>query len=188
MPQSLHTSNHTVPLLAGMYSAVPFGLAQVLVEIPYIALQAILYGTITYALICFEWTAAKFFWYLLFTLLTILFFTYYGQMSVAISPNPQLAAILGSAVYSVWFLLAGGSVSGLHVLLVSSVGGGAEEGQEVSCLVTVAVHDFKSWCICHTRPCMHHDSVQTITGSTDPRSICIGWTMSSRVGYPDKVT
>ena len=63
---------------AGMYSALPFGFAQVLVEIPYGILQAILYGVITYALICFEWTAYKFWYYVLFTALTVLFFTYYG--------------------------------------------------------------------------------------------------------------
>ena len=45
--------------------------------------------------------------YIVFTVLTILFFTYYGEMSVAISPNPQLAAIMSSAIYSLWFLLAG---------------------------------------------------------------------------------
>jgi hypothetical protein len=69
--------------------------------------QAIIYGTITYALICLEWTAYKFWYYILFTVLTILFFTYYGEMSVAVSPSPQLAAIMSSAVYSVWFIFAG---------------------------------------------------------------------------------
>lgn len=51
--------------------------------------------------------AAKFFWYFLFTLLTLLFFTYYGMMSVAISPNIQLAAIMSGSVYSIWFVFAG---------------------------------------------------------------------------------
>lgn len=46
-------------------------------------------------------------YYILFTFLTVIFFTYYGMMSVAISGNPQLAAIMSSGVYSVWFLLAG---------------------------------------------------------------------------------
>lgn len=69
--------------------------------------QAVVYGTITYALICLEWTAYKFWYYILFTVLTILFFTYYGEMSVAVSPSPQLAAIMSSAIYSVWFIFAG---------------------------------------------------------------------------------
>lgn len=49
----------------------------------------------------------RFWYYILFTFLTIIFFTMYGEMSVAISGNPQLAAIMSSAVYSVWFIFAG---------------------------------------------------------------------------------
>lgn len=91
---------------AGMYSALPFGFAQVLVEVPYVVAQSVLYSTITYALICFEWTAAKYFYYLVFTTLTILFFVYFREMSVALSPDPQLA-VVSSALYGVWFIFAG---------------------------------------------------------------------------------
>ncbi|KAF6262511.1 ATP-binding cassette transporter [Scenedesmus sp. NREL 46B-D3] len=94
-------------MAAGMYSPLPFAVAQVLVELPYVVLQSLLYGTITYLLVHFELSAAKFWWYILFTFLTLLFFTYYGMMSVAISPNIQLASIMSSSVYSLWFLLAG---------------------------------------------------------------------------------
>jgi hypothetical protein len=52
---------------------------QVLVELPYVILQSLLYGTITYLLVHFELYAAKFWWYILFTFLTLLFFTYYGE-------------------------------------------------------------------------------------------------------------
>lgn len=45
--------------------------------------------------------------FVLLQFLVILFFSYYGEMSVAISPNPQLAAIMSSAVYSIWFIFAG---------------------------------------------------------------------------------
>uniref|UniRef100_A0A383WGZ5 ABC transporter domain-containing protein n=1 Tax=Tetradesmus obliquus TaxID=3088 RepID=A0A383WGZ5_TETOB len=94
-------------LAAGMYSPLPFAVAQVLVELPYVIVQALLYGTITYMLVHFELNAAKFWWYILFTFLTLLFFTYYGMMSVAISANIQLASIMSSSVYSLWFLMAG---------------------------------------------------------------------------------
>ncbi|KAF8011701.1 hypothetical protein BT93_J2087 [Corymbia citriodora subsp. variegata] len=46
---------------AGMYSALPYALAQVLIEIPYILMQTLSYGVIVYAMIGFEWTAEKFF-------------------------------------------------------------------------------------------------------------------------------
>lgn len=51
--------------------------------------------------------AAKFFWYLLFSYLTLLYFTFYGMMAVAVSPHVQLAAVISSAFYSLWFLFAG---------------------------------------------------------------------------------
>ncbi|KAK8592638.1 hypothetical protein V6N13_063208 [Hibiscus sabdariffa] len=47
---------------AGMYSAMPYAISQVLIELPYIFVQAAVYGIIVYSMIGFEWTAAKFFW------------------------------------------------------------------------------------------------------------------------------
>lgn len=44
---------------AGMYSPMPFALAQVLVELPYVAIQTLLYGTITYFMIHFELNAGE---------------------------------------------------------------------------------------------------------------------------------
>ncbi|KAJ4714209.1 Pleiotropic drug resistance ABC transporter [Melia azedarach] len=91
----------------GMYSAVPYALAQVMIEIPYIFAQSIVYGVIVYAMIGFEWTAAKFFWYLFFMFFTFLYFTFYGMMAVAMTPNPQIAIIVSSAFYSIWNLFSG---------------------------------------------------------------------------------
>lgn len=92
---------------AGMYAVGPFALSQGLVELPYILVQSILYGVVTYFLIRFEFSAAKFFWYLLFTYLTLTFFTFYGMMAVAISPALHLATIMSSMFYSIWFIFAG---------------------------------------------------------------------------------
>ncbi|ERM97072.1 hypothetical protein AMTR_s00122p00119310 [Amborella trichopoda] len=92
---------------AGMYSALPYAFAQVVIEIPYIFIQALLYGVIVYAMISFEWTAAKFFWYLFFMFFTLLYFTYYGMMAVAITPNQDIAAIGAGAFYAIWNLFSG---------------------------------------------------------------------------------
>lgn len=35
----------------------------------------------------FEWTAAKFFWFFLFELQTLILFTFYGMVSVSLTPN-----------------------------------------------------------------------------------------------------
>ncbi|MBA0638466.1 hypothetical protein Godav_029406, partial [Gossypium davidsonii] len=92
---------------AGMYSAMPYAIAQVLVEIPYIFVQASVYGIIVYSMIGFEWTAVKFFWYLFFMLFTLLYFTYYGMMAVAVTPNHHIAAIVSSAFYGLWNVFSG---------------------------------------------------------------------------------
>ncbi|KAG8660145.1 hypothetical protein MANES_02G119800v8 [Manihot esculenta] len=92
---------------AGLYSPLAYAAAQGLVEIPYIGLQTILYGIITYFTINFERTAGKFFLYLLFMFLTFTYFTFYGMMAVGLTPSQHMAAIISSAFYSLWNLLSG---------------------------------------------------------------------------------
>ncbi|KAI3862926.1 hypothetical protein MKX03_011415 [Papaver bracteatum] len=92
---------------AGMYSALPYTMAQVVVEIPYAFFQAIYFSVIAYAMLGFEWTATKFLWFFFVTFLTFLYFTYYGMMSVSITPNPQTAAILASSFYGFFNLFSG---------------------------------------------------------------------------------
>ncbi|XP_010654721.1 pleiotropic drug resistance protein 1 [Vitis vinifera] len=92
---------------AGMYSALPYAFGQALVEIPYVFAQAVVYGVIVYAMIGFEWTAAKFFWYLFFMFFTLLYFTFYGMMAVAATPNQHIASIVAAAFYGLWNLFSG---------------------------------------------------------------------------------
>ncbi|WVZ69760.1 hypothetical protein U9M48_018495 [Paspalum notatum var. saurae] len=92
---------------AGIYSAFPYAFGQVAIELPYALAQDIIYGIIVYSMIGFEWTAAKFFWYLFFGYFTLLYFTFYGMMAVGLTPNYHIAAIISSAFYSIWNLFAG---------------------------------------------------------------------------------
>ncbi|KAJ8640587.1 hypothetical protein MRB53_017281 [Persea americana] len=92
---------------AGMYSALPYAFGQVTIELPYIFLQTLLYGFIVYSMLSFDWTGAKFFWYLFIMYFTLLYFTFYGMMSVAMTPNQQVAAITSVAFYAVWNLFSG---------------------------------------------------------------------------------
>lgn len=80
---------------------------QVVIELPYVLVQTLVYGVIVYAMINFEWTAAKFFWFIFYTYFTFLYFTLYGMMTVSFTPNHQVAAIVSSAFYGVWNLFAG---------------------------------------------------------------------------------
>ncbi|KDO58233.1 hypothetical protein CISIN_1g000541mg [Citrus sinensis] len=92
---------------AGMYSALPYAFAQALIEIPYIFVQSVTYGVIVYAMIGFEWTAAKFLWYQFFMFFTLLYFTYYGMMAVAMTPNHHISGIVAFAFYGLWNVFSG---------------------------------------------------------------------------------
>ncbi|XP_012076649.3 pleiotropic drug resistance protein 1 [Jatropha curcas] len=92
---------------AGMYSALPYAFGQVVIELPHILVQTIIYGVIVYAMIGFEWTANKFFWYIFYMYFTFLYFTLYGMMVVATTPNHSIAAIVSTAFYAIWNLFSG---------------------------------------------------------------------------------
>lgn len=85
----------------------PLSILQVFIEIPYVLVQAVVYGLIVYAMIGFEWTAAKFFWYLFFMYGSFLTFTFYGMMAVAMTPNHHIASVVSSAFYGIWNLFSG---------------------------------------------------------------------------------
>ncbi|KAL5701729.1 transcription factor [Ranunculus cassubicifolius] len=92
---------------ARMYSALAYAFGQIVIEIPYVLVQAMVYGVIVYAMIGFEWTVAKFFWYFFLMYFTLLYFTFYGMMAVSMTPNQQIAAIVSSAFYGLWNLFSG---------------------------------------------------------------------------------
>uniref|UniRef100_A0A7N0ZQ95 ABC-2 type transporter transmembrane domain-containing protein n=1 Tax=Kalanchoe fedtschenkoi TaxID=63787 RepID=A0A7N0ZQ95_KALFE len=92
---------------AGMYSPFPYAFAQGLVEIPYILVQTIIYGVITFFMINFQRTIKKFFLYLVFMFLTFTYFTFYGMMAIGLTPNQYLAAVISSVIYALWNLLSG---------------------------------------------------------------------------------
>lgn len=76
-------------------------------EIPYVLVQAFIYGTIAYAMIGFDWEAKKFFWYIYFMFFTLLYFTYYGIMTVGLTPTQQIAAITSTALFAIWTAFSG---------------------------------------------------------------------------------
>jgi ABC-type multidrug transport system permease subunit len=80
---------------------------QVTVELPYVFLQSLIFGTLVYSMVQFEWTPAKFFLFLFFLYFTLLVFTYWGMLTVALTPNAQVAAIISSAAFGIWNLFAG---------------------------------------------------------------------------------
>ncbi len=55
---------------------------------------------------CFA-LAAKFFYYMLYIFLTLLFYTFYGLLSVVLSPSLQLSSVASTLFYAIWSLFAG---------------------------------------------------------------------------------
>ncbi|XP_045797964.1 pleiotropic drug resistance protein 1-like [Trifolium pratense] len=92
---------------AGKYSAFPYAFGQVVIELPYVFVQTVVYCFIVYAMIGFEWNVAKVLWCLFFMYFTFLYFTFYGMMSVAMTPNSHISTIVSSAFYAVWNLFSG---------------------------------------------------------------------------------
>ncbi|XP_057537682.1 ABC transporter G family member 39-like [Amaranthus tricolor] len=92
---------------SGLYSPIPYALAQVAIEIPYVVAQTTIFEIIAYAMMGFEWSAMKFFQEYLFMLLSLLYFTYFGMMVSSITPNQETCSILASFVFSLWNLFAG---------------------------------------------------------------------------------
>ena len=80
---------------------------QVAIELPYIFVQSLIYGVLVYAMIGFEWTAAKFFWYLFFMYFTLAYYTFYGMMMVGLTPNYNVSSVASTAFYAIWNLFSG---------------------------------------------------------------------------------
>ena len=107
---------------AGLYSGIPYAIAQGAIELPYVLVQTLIYSAITYAMINFEWTAAKFWWYTLYMFLTLAYFTCYGMMAIAITPNEQLSMVVSSFFFSLWNLLCGFLIPLVVSCLIESAG------------------------------------------------------------------
>ncbi|KAL0454588.1 UNVERIFIED_CONTAM: Pleiotropic drug resistance protein 3 [Sesamum latifolium] len=81
--------------------------AQVIVEIPYVLAQSLVFTVITYPMIGYYWSAYKIFWYFYTMFCTLLYYTYLGMLLIAITPRFPVAAILQSAFYTTFNLFAG---------------------------------------------------------------------------------
>ncbi|XP_020579208.1 ABC transporter G family member 42-like isoform X1 [Phalaenopsis equestris] len=97
---------------AGLYSALPYALSQVIIEIPYLLFQTAYFAVIIYSMMSFLWIPSKFFWFVVISFLTFSYFTYFGMFSVAVSPNLQVAGILSIFVFFTFNLFSSFFVPG----------------------------------------------------------------------------
>ncbi|XP_050940089.1 pleiotropic drug resistance protein 2-like isoform X2 [Cucumis melo] len=92
---------------AGMYSALPYAFAQVAIETIYISVQALIYCLLLYSMIGFEWKLGKFLLFYYLFLMCFIYFTFFGMMVVALTPNPHIASVFVLFFISLWNLFAG---------------------------------------------------------------------------------
>lgn len=100
---------------AGMYSALPFAFAQVALELPYVYVQSLLYSIIFYFMASFEWNLLKLVWFIYFMYFTLLYFTFFGMMTIAVTPNHNIAAIVAAPFYMLWNLFSGFMVARMRI-------------------------------------------------------------------------
>ena len=80
---------------------------QVAIETIYVAIQTIVYVLLLYSMIGFEWKADKFFYFYYFVFMCFTYFSMYGMMVVALTPGPQVAAVIMSFFLNFWNLFSG---------------------------------------------------------------------------------
>ncbi|KAL2324893.1 hypothetical protein Fmac_023951 [Flemingia macrophylla] len=96
---------------AGMYSALPYAIAQVAIECIYVAIQTFTFTFILYSMMGFLWQADKFLLFYYFMFMSFVCFTLYGMMTAALTPNPQIAAIVMSFFLVFWNVFSGFIIS-----------------------------------------------------------------------------
>ncbi|KAF3444741.1 hypothetical protein FNV43_RR14434 [Rhamnella rubrinervis] len=92
---------------AGMYSPWAYAFSQVIIEIPYVFLQAFLFSTITYPAINFHWSVYKVCWYFYSIFCTLLYFNYMGSMIASLTPTLEMASVVAPFSYTMLTLFAG---------------------------------------------------------------------------------
>ncbi|KAG0548825.1 hypothetical protein BDA96_01G201000 [Sorghum bicolor] len=92
---------------AGMYSSWSYSFAQAAIEIPYVLIQALLYTCIVYPTIGYYWTAYKLLLFFYTTFCSILSYVFVGLLLVSVTPNVQVATILGSFFNTMQTLFSG---------------------------------------------------------------------------------
>ncbi|XP_023766490.1 pleiotropic drug resistance protein 2 isoform X1 [Lactuca sativa] len=92
---------------SGMYSTIPYTFAQLAIEVVYVGIQTLIYTLLLYSMIGFQWSADKFLWFYFFIFMCFVYFTLYGMMLVALTPNYQIAAITMSFFLRLWNLFSG---------------------------------------------------------------------------------
>lgn len=77
------------------------------IEIPYIIVQVLIFSIIVYPMMGFQFVVAKFFWFMFFMFLSYIYYALFGMMTVAITPNQEIAAALSFFLFVLWNIFSG---------------------------------------------------------------------------------
>ena len=80
---------------------------QVAVELPYMLVQVFIFAAIVYPMIGFQMIAVKFFWFVLYMVLSFMYYTLLGMMTVALTPNIEIASGLSFLIFIFWNVFSG---------------------------------------------------------------------------------
>ncbi|KAJ4706396.1 Pleiotropic drug resistance protein [Melia azedarach] len=92
---------------AGMYSPWAYAQGQVIIEIPYVFIQTIIYILVTYPMIGYYGSADKIIWSFYMMFCTLLYYNYLGMFLMSLTPNFVVASILAAASYAMLNLFSG---------------------------------------------------------------------------------
>mmetsp|Transcript_17709 Transcript_17709/g.49550 ORF Transcript_17709/g.49550 Transcript_17709/m.49550 type:complete len:1558 (-) Transcript_17709:317-4990(-) len=93
-----------------MYGVLPYAISSAAIEIPYIIFQVLLFVPIMYGLVGFEFSNARFAYWIVMYICSLSCFTFFGQLLVYITPSPMLAQILSGAFNFFWNIFSGFSL------------------------------------------------------------------------------
>ncbi|KAK1306035.1 ABC transporter G family member 34 [Acorus calamus] len=92
---------------AGMYSSMPYALAQVAIETPYAMTQVLVFCVIVYPMIGFPFQLIKFFWFLVFMTLCFAYMILFCMNTVTLTPTLEMADLLSFFFFILWNLFCG---------------------------------------------------------------------------------
>jgi ABC-2 type transporter len=81
------------------------------IEVPYMMGTVLVFCVILYPMVGFQFTAVRFLWFILFITLSFMYYTLYGMMCVALTPNIEMAGGLSFFVFMLWNVFSGFIIS-----------------------------------------------------------------------------
>ncbi|KAF7127841.1 hypothetical protein RHSIM_Rhsim11G0101100 [Rhododendron simsii] len=110
---------------------------QVVIEVPYLLAQAIVFAIITYPMVGYYWSTFKVLWYFFAIFCTLLYFSYLGMLIGAMTPSLPVASMLQSLFYMIFYLFTGllipkpaSQVVKISIISLFSLSGDDEHGKK----------------------------------------------------------